>query len=507
MTLGISPSVLPTASAATATESSVTMYSDPGDYIGGGRARTWYPGNGLVRLSGSRRGFSVGASGGTAGGGFEFEFAPPAGEKLGTGLYTGAQRAVFRDEGQPGIDISGDGRGCNEITGSFDIKELRQRDGVITRLWLTYEQHCEGGIPATWGEIRINMPRPAGTFRTSTKAVWWPDRDVGGVATVVPITVWAGGESSLTVTSAQIVGLDAADFVKRVDDCTGVTLAPGDACEIWVRSLPITAGPHVAVLKLVDSTGAVRTTQLDAFGVPGRTRFTMKSDAGDYIGAGGSYTYTPTDSTIGVAGSRTYVGGGIDGANGDWWYFSFDAPSGDILAPGTYDKATRYPFNGTGAGLDISGNGRGCNTLTGKFTVTHARFYPNGGVRSFAVDFEQHCEGATPALRGTLEYRLPVGDVTPPAAPSNLVVQRSGGRATVSWTNPGATDYQATIVRYAQGDVVGRAPNSGRFAQGSTRTKTSIRGLSATRDLVVWVYAIDDAGNVSPLATKRVAGT
>ena len=36
---------------------------------------------------------------------------------------------------------------------------------------------------------------------------------------------------------------------------------------------------------------------------------------------------------------------------------------------GFYPNATRFPFQGTGAGLSISGSGRGCNELTGRFEV------------------------------------------------------------------------------------------------------------------------------------------
>jgi hypothetical protein len=53
--------------------------------------------------------------------------------------------------------------------------------------------------------------------------------------------------------------------------------------------------------------------------------------------------------------------------------------------------------------MDISGNGRGCNTLTGQFTVNSITFWPD-------TTFEQHYEGATPALRGAFQF--PAGDTT-----------------------------------------------------------------------------------------------
>jgi hypothetical protein len=53
------------------------------------------------------------------------------------------------------------------------------------------------------------------------------------------------------------------------------------------------------------------------------------------------------------------------------------------------------PFQGSDQpGLSVSGDGRGCNTLTGRFEVLEAVYRSSGDVVSFAADFEQHCEGA-----------------------------------------------------------------------------------------------------------------
>ncbi|MBO0822371.1 MAG: hypothetical protein J2P27_00760, partial [Actinobacteria bacterium] len=77
----------------------------------------------------------------------------------------------------------------------------------------------------------------------------------------------------------------------------------------------------------------------------------------------------------------------------EWWDLDFGAPGSSVLAPGTYNSATRYPFNTTGPGLNLDGNGRGCNTLTGSFTVIDAVFGPQGYVQKFDATFVQHCEG------------------------------------------------------------------------------------------------------------------
>ncbi|MFJ8164295.1 hypothetical protein ACIRBY_25690 [Streptomyces sp. NPDC096136] len=151
-------------------------------------------------------------------------------------------------------------------------------------------------------------------------------------------------------------------------------------------------------------------------------------DQGDYISGGGSYAYTAGKDQIQVNGSagRTTVGLSISGANGDWWSLSLAAPAGRELQAGTYEGATRYPFNDGGApGLSHDGNGRGCNTLTGSFTISKITWGPNGYVEALDAAYEQHCEGGAPALRGRVHIQNPA----PPAALSLGVGVSVEGRA------------------------------------------------------------------------------
>jgi hypothetical protein len=168
---------------------------------------------------------------------------------------------------------------------------------------------------------------------------------------------------------------------------------------------------------------------------------TMVSDPGDYIGQGQTWSYdTAAGDVISATTNGNTLNAGVTGYNGDWWYLDFDAPNGQTLTAGTtYANATRYPFNGSGPGLSIYGQGRGCNELTGSFTVTEATF---GGpdssyVQDFVATFEQHCEGGEPALRGTISIHNP-----PAPEPLELgvgvagdgTVSRVTGRATLHGT-------------------------------------------------------------------------
>jgi hypothetical protein len=108
---------------------------------------------------------------------------------------------------------------------------------------------------------------------------------------------------------------------------------------------------------------------------------------------------------------------GINGVNGDWWTIDLDAPDGEVLVAGRTYSATRDPFNDVGAGLELGGNGRGCNTLTGTFTIDELALTADGMPATLRASFEQHCDETTPAARGQINVSL-----TPPAPPLQLAV-------------------------------------------------------------------------------------
>jgi hypothetical protein len=133
----------------------------------------------------------------------------------------------------------------------------------------------------------------------------------------------------------------------------------------------------------------------------------LNSQPGDYIGQGQVVQLGPGDGTF--TATRTFDNGvGITfngSALGEFWSLDFAAPMGAPLTPGAYEGATRYPFQAASApGLDVSGDGRGCNMSTGRFVVLEATYGGGGDVQSFAADLEQHCEGAVPALLGSVRY-------------------------------------------------------------------------------------------------------
>lgn len=149
----------------------------------------------------------------------------------------------------------------------------------------------------------------------------------------------------------------------------------------------------------------------------GQTVFHYTSEPGDYIGIGGELTLTSADADFFV--SRNF-GGGVSVHMNNFsfpnpptfvfWTTDFAAPFGAELTVGAYEGATRFPFNQPHEpGLAVYGDGRGCNSVTGRFDVLEAVYDPNtGDVVAFAADFEQHCEGVEPALFGSLRINSDV---------------------------------------------------------------------------------------------------
>jgi hypothetical protein len=214
----------------------------------------------------------------------------------------------------------------------------------------------------------------------------------------------------------------------------------------------------------------------------------FSGDSGDYISQGKSWSYsTSSGDVLNVSGSASGVHVSITGYNGDWWTLDIDAPDQPIpsqpasLAPGTYTNAHRYPFNGTGPGLDLSGDGRGCNELTGSFTITNAVFGPQNYVQTFDATFEQHCEGGTAAARGEVHIANPPAPAAVPTGAAPTGAAPTGGGPTAAAPPAGAPTSAATNAA-----TVGPQPSS---TTGPAMRDASSSSTSSNRAplLLFWV--------------------
>jgi hypothetical protein len=154
----------------------------------------------------------------------------------------------------------------------------------------------------------------------------------------------------------------------------------------------------------------------------------LTSEPGDYIGIGRTYAYTQANALLNVTATGGHLG--IEVKGDEFWFGDFQLPqSFSQLAAGRYANLTRYPFHAPAdGGLSWWGEGRGCNALTGSLAITRATYH-NGALLEIDLEFEQHCEGMGPALRGWIHWTradntVPPGPLVPP--PAGLWVPPSG---------------------------------------------------------------------------------
>ncbi len=69
------------------------------------------------------------------------------GQTLAVHTYDQAERAAFASLGHPGLEVYGDHRGCNILSGSFQIHAITWNGPTLKNFTASFEQHCEG-LPA-----------------------------------------------------------------------------------------------------------------------------------------------------------------------------------------------------------------------------------------------------------------------------------------------------------------------------------------------------------------------
>jgi hypothetical protein len=385
------------------------MYSDPDSWLGQGEHRFF---------SAPKTPFYVQTHGDVievmiwdANEHWTMQVAPPPGQRLQPGVYAAAVEPSNRTGSHPGLIVYGDGRHDGGY-GFFEVKDVAfGADGSVSRLWIVWVMQIRAS-PATFGELRYNVPLAPGQLAADPTRVRWGPFDVGRTGVSVPVRLAPSGDSGRVATVA-VEGADAALFPLQADGCSGRSLGEGEYCTVEVAFRPAEPGTRRAALHVTDGSGASLLVPLDGYVYGGRTRLVLDSDPGDYVGQGRHYEYQQGSALVDVSATRDGWSFGLRHPS-DWWSGVFEVADGDTLRPGTtYTGAQRVGYNGDGPGIDVVGNGRGCSRMAGDFTVRDLEIDQDGRSTEFAGSFVEHCEGAEPAFRGLVEFRAG-NDVPPP---------------------------------------------------------------------------------------------
>jgi hypothetical protein len=487
----------------------LSFNSEPGDFIGQGQQFTFTPADGTITPS---RNFDNGVSVSFSGAQFwSLDFAQPAGATLQPGMYEGATRFPFQSPTQPGLSVSGAGRGCNTLTGRFVVLEaVFGAGGAVQQFAADYEQHCEGGAPALFGSVRINSDVPlAPRLSASSAKVYEGDAGTVPMRFVISLSAPAAGPVSVQYSTQDGTAAGGADYAS----VSGTANFPAGETEVAVT---------VAVTgDLTDETDETFTLTLQnpvgaaiAFGQgqgtivdddPLKTLLYFNSQPGDFIGQGRRFTLTPVDGTF-TASRNPDNGIAVDFDGEDFWNTDF-AAAGDVpLAVGVYTGAVRYPFQPAGShGMSISGDGRGCNTLTGRYAVLEVVYGSGGVVQRFAADYEQHCEGGTPALFGAIRYNSSI-----PVAPHLFVGPASiteGNAGTVSLNVPiWLSEPPAAPVSVDFATVDGTAVGGVDYASASGSRTIPAGTVNATATVLVNGDTLDEDNETFDVVLSNPAG-
>jgi hypothetical protein len=185
-----------------------------------------------------------------------YSFAPIAGQPLTVGTYDNVQRAASRSAGFAGIEVTGPGRpgGCTRLTGNFRIWDLTaDAKGNITRLDLTYVEHCGAGRASNYGEVMINDAPHLGQLIASAARIAFPDQTPtlpyvlnNPTPRAQPVSLWQSATtvSHFTVTPAQT-------------SCA-TTVPANSSCTYFLRLLPPKPGNYTATVLAVSGTSVLR---------------------------------------------------------------------------------------------------------------------------------------------------------------------------------------------------------------------------------------------------------
>lgn len=435
----------------------IHLRSDVGDYIGGGVTRTLTPDTGTITAT---RNFdnSISISYSANDGSYSWwglGFVGPQNMVLIPDNYEDATRLAFHSPTKPGLDVSGDGRGCNRLTGRYIVREAVYGVGnEIISFAADLEQHCEGGVPALWGTVRFNSNIPL--VVPTPNAAAGADRNVSE-------------NMSATLNGSKSSDADGNLISYQWRQLSGpsVFLSTPTTPQTSFTAPNVNQGGQDLIFELEvrDDAGLIDTDNVRihvADEYDPQFSIYFSSQPGDYIGQGRIWDMGIDDGIF--TASKNYDNGvSVNFSSDTWWNLNFAAPNDALLVPGIYESAVRWPFQpATQPGLDVSGDGRGCNTLTGRFVIYEVVYGTNNAIDSFAADFEQHCESATAALFGTVRYNYkkprPSADLAIKMidTPDPVKVKRKlTYTATVSNQGPGqATSVTVTIklptsVRYS----------------------------------------------------------
>jgi hypothetical protein len=210
----------------------------------------------------------------------------------------------------------------------------------------------------------------------------------------------------------------------------------------------------------------------------------IDSAQGDSIGRGRSADYT---------GKNTFFSGTVYNilASAGPWRLEIDSGNAARFLCGTFTGATENRPADTPY-ISMSGDGAGCNTTTGSFTIYEIAFDARGEITRLNMTFDQTCDASTGPMVGLVRFNAttptPVPDLPASAEPSNVLTPSPVPTSTFSgFTSANADEFE---FRSDPNSSVGL----GRSAD-STGREVTVSGSANAAQIVAggWTMELDAA--------------
>jgi hypothetical protein len=311
--------------------------------------------------------------------------------------YENAGDSAFRFPLRPGLRVSGLGFGCSP-TGRFVVYEVEFDSlGHLAKFAADFEQHCNDRAAALFGAIRYK----------STRGTLVP---FDGVYPVYTLHIDASPFGRVTGTGIDC-GNGGTDCDQQYGEVTDVALtatpASGYAFLGWSTDCAGRLNPATLNVSQRRRCSAVFDALPDSSLLPpltGGSALFVDREATSYRAAD-RWIWLPANARFLVEGDANFIRATVNTWDGDRWTIEFAPAQGQILQPGTYNRARRYPFRSSMVpGFDLSGRSEGCNALLARFVIYELSFDGAGKVQRFAADFEQHCENEVAAYTGSVRF-------------------------------------------------------------------------------------------------------
>lgn len=286
------------------------------------------------------------------------------------------------------------------LNGVWFQEVARSTYWLVSGIGVVKQVTGDGASTSTYGLVSSSR-----IDTTPDKPVFTPQSDVAPGSTVTSNAVTISGIT--TPVRISITG-GTYNINGGAYSATAATVRTGDKVTIQLVASARPIGSRTATLTI----GDVSATFTAKTAIPAGTNGIFYiSQPGDWIGQGlTALLAADAGCSMGVSLSKDGVISidmGYRCPSG--WSLDLAAPQHRTIQPGRYGPAERIPFQpARKAGLTMSGDGRGCNTLTGRFYVHQVAYGADGKVEALAADFEQHCDGRATALFGQVRYHSDV---------------------------------------------------------------------------------------------------